>query len=336
MPEHEPSPQLFFDTMNAYQRTAALKGAIDLDLFSQIGSSSRTADQIAQLCNVPQRGVRILCDFLTICGFLTKRDDRYALTPDTAMFLDRKSPAYVGGAADFLLSPMLVDSFKDVAATVRKGGTILSEGGSTGPEHPMWVQFAHAMTSLQMMPAQMIARKVAQDSAGPIKVLDIAAGHGIFGIAIAQQNPRATVTALDWAPVLKVATENAKRFGVADRFTTIAGSAFDVDFGGPFDVVLLTNFLHHFDEPTCVMLLKKIHSALSPAGKVMTLEFIPNEDRISPATAAAFSFMMLASTPSGDAYTFSQLDRMFRSAGFSHNEQQPLGTSPGQLIISKK
>ncbi len=68
----------------------------------------------------------------------------------------------------------------------------------------------------------------------------------------------------------------------------LPGSAFDVEFGGPYDTVLLTNFLHHFDKPTCVSLLKKVRASLKPGGKAATLEFVPNEDRVSPADARGF------------------------------------------------
>ena len=96
-----------------------------------------------------------------------------------------------------------------------------------------------------------------------MRVLDIAAGHGLFGIEIAKQNKQAHVTGLDWAPVLRVALKNAEKAGVQDRYDMLPGSAFDVDFGGPYDAVLLTNFLHHFDQPTCVGLLKKVRAALT-------------------------------------------------------------------------
>ena len=106
-----------------------------------------------------------------------------------------------------------------------------------------------------------------QGHTGPMRVLDIAAGHGLFGIEIAKQNPQARVTGLDWAPVLRVALDNARKAGVHERYDMLPGSAFEVDFGGPYDAVLLTNFLHHFDPPTCVGLLKKVHArAASPAG----------------------------------------------------------------------
>jgi 2-polyprenyl-3-methyl-5-hydroxy-6-metoxy-1,4-benzoquinol methylase len=112
-------------------------------------------------------------------------------------------------------------------------------------------------------------------------VLDVAAGHGLFGVTIAEHFPRAHVTALDWPNVLAVAEENAKRAGVADRHSLRPGSAFDTDWGGPYDVVLLTNFFHHFDMPTCTQLAKRAHAALAPGGRAITLEFIPATDRVT-------------------------------------------------------
>src|SRR5688572_22333029 len=101
-----PSPNLFFETVNAYQRTEALKTAIELDLFTH-AAGRRTAAELAAACKADPRGVRILADYLTILGFLRKQDDRYEPTPDTAAFLIRTSPAYLGGAVEFLLDPTM-------------------------------------------------------------------------------------------------------------------------------------------------------------------------------------------------------------------------------------
>src|ERR1051325_7719773 len=147
-----PSPVLFFDTLNAYQRSAAMKAAVELGLFTAIAEGDGTAADVARRCVAAERGVRILADFLTICGFLTKHDKKYALTPDSAMFLDRRSPTYVGGAVDFLLSDMTRQAFDRLADAVKKGGTAVDEDGSLAPEHPVWVQFARSMAPL-MMPA---------------------------------------------------------------------------------------------------------------------------------------------------------------------------------------
>ena len=332
----QPSPQLFFQTINAYQRTEALKAAIELEVFTAIGEGKTSAPEIANRCQTSERGMRILCDFLCIIGFLTKEGQRYGLTPDAATFLDKKSPAYMGGAIEFLLSPMLVDNYKDLAAVVRKGGTLSPEGGTVAPEHPIWVKFARAMAPMMALPSQLLARLVDPAADKKLKVLDIAAGHGLYGIAFAQNNPAAEIVAVDWPAVLTVARENAEKAGVTSRYSTIEGSAFDAEFGDGYDLVLLTNFLHHFDPETCESLLKKVSAALKDGGRVATLEFVPNEDRISPPDSAGFSVMMLGSTQAGDAYTFSELDQMFKNAGFSRSEVHPLPPAIQQVVISEK
>src|SRR5579872_1725579 len=287
-----PTPALFFETINAYQRTAALKGAIQLDVFTAIGEGHQTAAAISNRCQTSERGMRILCDYLVIIGFLTKTGTSYRLTPDSQMFLDRHSPAYLGTAERFLTSQTLMDAYKDVPGMVRSGGSVMSAHGTMEPDHPIWVEFARAMAPMMAMPAEMIAKLVGASAGAKWKVLKIAAGHGLFGIAAARHNPNATIVAAHWQRVLKVASENAARAGVSDRYQTLPGSAFDVDFGAGYDLVLLTNFLHHFDPPTCETLLRKVNGALNPGGRAVTLEFVPDDNRVSPPATAAFSFMM--------------------------------------------
>ena len=330
-----PSPAIIFDNLNAHVRTSALRGAIELDLFSAIGEGNTSVEAIAKRIQASEKGTRVLCDYLTICGLLTKKDQAYGLTIDSAAFLNRHSPAYMGTAARFLANPLLTENFVDLASVVRKGGSLHPEG-TVEPENPIWVEFAHSMAPMMRMAAGLIAKIVAAEIPGECKVLDIAAGHGLFGIAVAAENPKAQIVALDWAPVLAVAEENAQKAGVADRHSKIAGSAFDVKFGSNYDLILITNFLHHFDVPTNESLLRKVHAALAPGGMAVTLEFIPNDDRVTPPIDAAFSMMMLGSTPHGDAYTFAEYDKMFHNAGFSRNEMRELTPTPQRVIVSYK
>jgi ubiquinone/menaquinone biosynthesis C-methylase UbiE len=203
------------------------------------------------------------------------------------------------------------------------------------PNNEIWVEFARSMVPMMMGAAKAIPPFVTQPGK-PAKVLDIAAGHGLFGICIAEYNPAAEDVAVDWASVLEVAKENAAKFGVANRFRTIPGSAFDVDLGSGYDIALLPNFLHHFDHATNVALLKKIRAAMKPGGVVATLEFVPNEDRVTPPVPASFSMMMLGSTEKGDAFTFRELDAMFRDAGFGASTVQAMSNSPESLILTAR
>lgn len=329
------SPDLFWQTMTAFQHSAALKAAVDLDLFTAIDNGSNDAASIAKATNASERGIRILADTLTVIGFLTKNGG-YSLTPSTRAFLSRNSQMFVGSAVEFIMSPTQKRGYDDLTNAVINGGSQVQGEASLDPESPMWVTFARAMMPMMMPAAQAIAGRIEADPVKPLKVLDIAAGHGIFGITVAQRFQNAQIYALDWPNVLQVATENAHKFGVADRHHMIPGSAFDADMGTDYDVVLMTNFLHHFDPETCTELLRKVNKALDPDGQVLTLEFVPNDDRITPPAEAMFSLVMLAATPSGDAYTYAELKQMFEAAGFSRNELTALEPMPQHLVISKK
>lgn len=331
-----PSPTLFFDTVNSYQRTEALRTAIELDLFSLVAKGHRTATAIATACQAAPRGVRILADYLTVLGFLRKTKDQYELTPDAAAFLDKGSPAYMGGALGFLLTNELRECFQQLTTAVRRGGTAAPGEGTVSHDNPIWVAFARAMAPMMRMPAHLLAELVKEDPQRPLRVLDVAAGHGVFGIAIAERYPQAQITALDWANVLAVAQENAQKAGIASRYKLLPGSAFDVDWGGPYDLVLLTNFLHHFDLPTCQQLAAKTHAALAPGGRALTLEFIPEADRITPPSTAGFALVMLATTAAGDAYTFAEYQEVFARAGFARSEFHPLPPTPQQAVVSWK
>lgn len=330
------TPQLFFDTIVAFQRSAAIKSAVELDVFTKIAEGSNTSTQIAAACEAAERGIRILCDSLTVMGFLKKENDLYELTEASAAFLDRRSPTYVGGAVDFILSEAQMRGFNKLTEAVKNGGSVVSGEASLDPESPMWVKFARGMMGMMFPASQMIAENLGFEAERKLKVLDIAAGHVIFGISVARKYPNAEIYAVDWSNVLQVASENAARMGVGERHHLIPGSAFDVEFGEGYDVVLLTNFLHHFDPQTCEELLKKIRKSLADDGKVVTLEFIPNEDRVTPAAEAMFSLVMMAATPAGDAYTFAELKEMFENAGFSQNQHLPLPGLPQHLVISMK
>jgi ubiquinone/menaquinone biosynthesis C-methylase UbiE len=332
----QPSPDLIFDAITAYQKTAAMKAAVDLELFTHLADGPASAAEISKRAGANPRGMRILCDYMAVHGFLTKDGDRYALTQDSAVFLNKRSPAYAGGTMTFLLSDELVSAFNSLSESVRRGGTARPNDGSVAPEHPMWITFARSMGGLMVPAADGLANLIPLDPARPARVLDIAAGHGMWGLAFAKKFPNAHVVALDWSPVLEVARENARAAKVADRFSTIAGSAFEVDLGANYDAVLLPNFLHHFNVADCVKLLKRVHAALRPGGTVAIVEFVPNPDRISPPPSAGFSLVMLATTPEGDAYTLAEFSQMLAQAGFEPPAMHSLPASVNQAILSKK
>jgi len=329
-----PSPELVFETLFAYQRSAALKSAVELDLFTAIDEGATSASAIAKRVNASERGVRILCDYLTVYRFLSKSDHSYQLAAESAAFLSKRSPAYLGSVARFLVMPELGKYMETLPDAVRRGGAKDQGHSSVADDNPIWVEFARAMMPMMMPNAHAIADLVGGGTT-PVRILDIAAGHGAFGITIAQRNPNAEIVAVDWKAVLTVAEDHARQAGVADRCRMIAGDAFKVDYGTGYDVALVTNFLHHYDAETCTTLLKKIAGALKPGGQAVVLDFVPNPDRVSPPMPAAFSLTMLADTVAGYAYTLLELRDQLERAGFRDVTAHPTPTTE-TIVVGRK
>jgi cyclopropane fatty-acyl-phospholipid synthase-like methyltransferase len=165
-------------------------------------------------------------------------------------------------------------------------------------------------------------------------VLDVAASHGLFGFAVARRAPGCEIVALDFPSVLEVTKEHAAAEGIA--ISAIAGSAFTADLGTGYDAVLVTNLYHHFSVEDCVALMKRFREALKPGGRMLTLEFVPDEERLTPPAPAQFALMMLTNTPLGDAYTFGDYNRMLDAAGFGAREMMDVPQSAQRLIVAAR
>jgi cyclopropane fatty-acyl-phospholipid synthase-like methyltransferase len=329
-----PSPERIFTLLHGFHQTAVLKAALELDLFTHLAAGADTVDALAQRTHAAARGVRILCNALVVYGLLEKSGEQYRPAPDAALFLNRNSPAYLGGVTGFLLSPTAVDKVAHLTDAVRRGGD-LADTPSMQPDSAYWVEFARSMAAMMAMPAQWLAELLQPEPLAPCRVLDIAAGHGLFGIAMARRNPRAEIFPLDWAPVLKVAEENAERMGVADRYHPLPGGAFDRDLGSGYDWVLLTNFLHHFDFATCVAFLRRLRPTLNPGGQVAVLEAVVDADEVNPPFASLFNLIMLTTTPAGKAYTWPEFQAMFGEAGFSHTALRELPAGWERVVVAR-
>ncbi len=329
---NEPPANPVFDAAMAYQKTAALMAAVKLDIFTAIGADAMTSEALSACTGASPRGLRILCDFLSVMGLLKKQNSSYALSDPARILLDGSSPFAMGSIVDFVAAPEMLRLFlENPAAYVQRGS---SEGlANVAPDNPVWVRFARAMVPFASVTAKRVAAWVATQPDAPVTVLDIAAGHGLYGIEVAKALPDVFVTAVDWASVLEVALGHARAAGVEARFRMLAGNAMNMDWGHNFDLILLPNFLHHFDVETCTSLLRKVKNSLALGGQALAIDFVPNEDRISPALPAMFAFWMLASTPGGDAYTAKELDEMARGAGFGGARTRPLLPTPETLII---
>jgi ubiquinone/menaquinone biosynthesis C-methylase UbiE len=321
------------DEFRAFERSAALRTAVELDLFTQIGAGSRTVRTLAKAIGASERGIRILCDYLSVAGHLVKRSERYSLSRRSARFLVMASPAYIGSPVRFLASDANLRSFAALTEAVRMG--VALPAARTLADTSAWVAFARFMADVARPVADAAAAALDLDRGRPIRVLDVAAGHGLYGLAVAARHRSARIVALDAPEVLEIAAHYARLAGVAERYELIPGDAFRVRFRGPYDLIVMANFAHHFDSETNVALFKKCLAALAPSGCLALIEFVPNDDRVSPAADAAFALTMLATTPRGNAYTRREWVRMLRDGGFDRVRQPAMGDVPKWLITAR-
>ena len=187
--------------------------------------------------------------------------------------------------------------------------------------NPVWVRFARAMVPFAAATAKRVAAHVATFPEPPYTVLDIAAGHGLYGIEVAKMLPEALVTAVDWAPVLEVARANAEAAGVADRFRMLRGKRDGAGMGRRLRFDTSAQLPHHFDFETCTSLLRKSQGEpVAQAGR-RGCRVCPKRRSCLPANTRPCSLSgCLLRHPAATPIPTNELDQMARRCRFSRRK----------------
>jgi ubiquinone/menaquinone biosynthesis C-methylase UbiE len=292
-----------------------LEAAVRHGIFDLLDEAPKTLPQVAQATGASERGLRALLNGLVGLQLLAKDGDRYDLTPESRAFLVSTRSAYYGGFFHHI-STQLIPGFTQLTEIVRTGRPAAAMN-QQGPGSEFFEQFVEDLVPLSFASARGLAGALrVGEATEPIRVLDIAAGSGVWGIALAQASPQVRVTAADWAGVIPVTRRVAARFGVADRFTYLEGDIDTTDFGAGYHIATLGHILHSEGAPRSRRLLQKVADALVPGGTVAIAEFIPNEERTGPPQPLLFAVNMLVNTEEGDVFTFSEMKGWLEEAGF--------------------
>lgn len=325
--------------MQAYKETSLIKTGMQLGLFDHLaeaGTMDVSAASVATDAN--PRGIRILLNALAAVHVIETDGERYWLARGADQLLVRKNDAFVGDMVHVFASDYEWDSLKNLTAAVRQGGTVQDVHAET-PEYEYWEAFADHMPLVAKPTADVLA-----DALGPwatdrpeLNVLDMACGHGVYGFTVAQRYPNAQVWSLDWQNVLDVAAGHAERMGVAQRTHQITGDMFDIPLGGPYDLVLITNVLHHFSEEKAAELVRRAASVLKPDGRLgvvgfTTSDVLPGDD---PAPHL-FSVLMLAWTYEGEVHSEASYQRIFQGAGFGQPEISTVPGIPFRVLVAPR
>jgi ubiquinone/menaquinone biosynthesis C-methylase UbiE len=333
VPVLDPAPLMQMSFSFAPSRI--LSTAVQLDIFSKIGAGAQRASEIAKAAGASERGTRMLLDALRGFELLTKYKDTYALSPVAAKFLVRDSPDYLG--AMFEVDDHW-DAWSKLPEVVRSGKPARAVFDPEEAERFFSV-LTRSLHVQNRLPAQRLARMLGAGSAYKgMQVLDVGCGSGVWGIAIAEADPEAHVTAQDLPKVLEQARNYLERHGVAKQYDFLPGDLHTLEFpAGKYDVILLGHIIHSESEASARELFERLQPALKPGGRLAIIDMIPNEDRSGPPFPLIFALNMLVYTHEGSTYSFGQYKNWLTEAGFSSVEMGDFGDRSGvAAIIAKK
>jgi ubiquinone/menaquinone biosynthesis C-methylase UbiE len=324
------TPERIYQLAWAYAPPLILEAAIRHRVFDVLDGGPQSLGEISQATGASERGLAAILNCLVGLEFLTKDGDKYAVTPESSTFLVTTKPSFQGGiirhTSEHLLPKWL--SLTEVVATGRPAQSVNQQG----PGSDFFEKFVTDIFPMSYHVAQELAAHL---ELGEASVLDLAAGSGVWGIALAQSSIGVHVTSVDWPGVLPVTRKTVARFGLFDRFTFVEGDLQQADFGAGHDIATLGHILHSEGVERSKELLAKTHKALAPGGTIAIAEFLVNADRTGPVQGLIFAINMLVNTDSGGTYSFEEISAWLLEAGFT--DPRTLAThGPSPLILATK
>jgi 3-hydroxy-5-methyl-1-naphthoate 3-O-methyltransferase len=317
-----------------YAPPLILEAALNHRVFDLLDAAPQTAEELAAQSGASVRGLRAIMNALVGLDFLVRKGDRYALTPESAAFLVSGRPGYHGGFFRHMIRQS-VPNWLHLTEAVRSGRPKVA-GNQQEEGQQFFAEFVEGLFALSYKAAQVLGEHLGIPKAkAPASVLDIGAGSGVWGIALAHLSPHVTVRAVDWPAVLEVTRKLARQHGIAERLRTVEGDLLEADFGTGHQVATIGHILHSEGRDRSRRLLRKVFSALAPGGTVVISEFVPNDDRTGPPTPLIFAVNMLIHTEEGDTFTFAEMAGWLREAGFV-NPRLLEAPAPSPLILATR
>ena len=329
------TPERIYQFAFGYAPPLVLEAAIRHKVFDVLDSGPQSLHEIHQATGASERGLAAILNVLVGLDFLNKdRQGKYSLTPESATFLVSTKPEFQGGlirhTSEHLLPRWL--HLNEVVATGMPVEPVNQQ--STGSD--FFHEFVNDIFPMSYHVAQELARHLELSTAkGPVSVLDLAAGSGVWGIALAQSSNKVRVTAVDWHGVIPVTRNTVSRFGLAERFSFHEGDLLEAEFGSGHNVATLGHILHSEGVERSKALIKKTFHALASGGTIVIAEFLVNPERTGPLNGLTFAVNMLVNTDCGDTFSFEEISGWLNEAGFADARTIPTH-GPSPLILATK
>ncbi len=333
--QQQVTPQRILQMGWSFALPFTIESAVRNRIFDVLDAGPQTLEQICVQTGCSRRGAEAVLNLLVSIELLSKdRHGKYALTPESEAFLVSTKPGFQGGFFRHL-SKSLVPQFLNLDEVTRTGEPA-RKANTHAEDAAFFKGFVADLFPMNFAAAQAVAKHLAASRKTETKhVLDLAAGSGVWGIAMAQTFPNAQLTAVDYPEVLEVTHAYAQKFGLGSRYREIAGDLLQVGFGTGYSVAILGHILHSEGDERSRDLLRKTYSALDAGGTIVICEFLFHEDRTSPPQAAIFNVNMLVNTEGGRAYSFEEIREWLTEFGFQNIRLLDV-PAPSPLILAEK
>lgn len=294
-----------------YWEGKVLLTAVKLEVFEALAHRSGTGRDLARRLGTDPQATILLLNALVSIGLLRKEGDHYANSPEAQNYLVKESPQYAGHI--LLLQEAEWDNWGRLESVVRTGRSPVKEHlFRTDPRLAENVLMVLHRVALQHAPT--LAKQI--DLRASRTLLDLGGGAGTHAMAFCRACPHLTATIFDLPETLVTTERMVKEAGLEDRIRLIPGDFNRDALGGPYGAVLMSDILHYQDFEANAALVKKVHDALAPAGRLIIKDRFLDEGGAGPAWTAVFAVHLLVNTEKGRCYTLAEATQWLKSAGF--------------------
>jgi SAM-dependent methyltransferase len=334
-------PSYLMMVATGYGPSKTVLSAVELGVFTQLGDATATGEEIGAALGLHPRAVWDFLDALVALRFLDRagngKDARYRNTPETAMFLDKNSPQYIGGMLE-MCNARLFRFWADLTEALRTGrpqneikyaGTSMFEGLYGDPDR--LEQFMHAMAGLSLRSFEAFARRF--DFSPGQTLCDVGGATGQLCIIAARHHPHLRCVTFDLPPVEPIARKMVEAAGLGNRVEVVSGDFFATPLPRA-DVITMSLILHDWDLDKKMHLIRSAYEALPPDGAFVAIDNMIDDARRKSVFGMISSLNMLIETGDGFDFTGADFSNWCIQAGFKKVEILPLagGASAGVAV----